>query len=187
MSERSIIIPKSGTAHERRVTYDTGIWPARYFGALLEPLVQWAGKHPTDYHHTGFTYPDRAAFERAIASSPGPLIVNQLVTPSVTHQRRYLRQPGGGSSDTFLEHHLVGEEGNGVQGVHFDFITDDPGAMLDYVRSTLDPEALGAQIVTQSFGGGDAPVGKIGLQPIGDPSMEVGLMGRTHWSDPVHW
>ena len=165
---------------------ERGVWPPQFFKALLVPVAQWAEQHPTRYHHTGFTFPTRAAF---VAATTGlELISNDLITPKAVHHRRYLRVPSGNGQDTYIEYHMVGDEGNGVQGVHFDFITDKPEGMLEFVASSLDTDALGgARIVTQSFGGGNAPVGKVGLQPFENPTLEVGVMSRTHWSDPSDW
>jgi hypothetical protein len=167
---------------------EKGIWPEAYFQALMSSVEQWAQIHPTSYHHTGYTYPDQAAFDAAVASAPGIVIANDMKTPTATHHRRYLRQPAvDGSMDTFIEYHRVGDDGNGVQGVHFDFVTDDPQAMLEYVRASLGALPDDVRVVTQPFGGGTAPVGKIELLPIYDPTIAVGVMARTYWSDPANW
>ncbi len=177
-----------GATSEYGVPVENGIWPSEYFNALLAPVAEWALQHPTQYHHVGFTYPNQSAFEAAIGENAENVISNNLVTPSVTHQRRYLRLPGETGQDTFVEYHMVGENGNGVEGIHFDFITGDPEGMLNHIVSTIDTEALnGAKVVTQSFGGGNAPVGKVGLQLPDNPKIEVGVMARTHYSDPVTW
>jgi hypothetical protein len=47
--------------------------------------------------------------------------------------------------------------------------------------------ALEADVLYVNFGGGNAPVGKVGLRPKDNPMIDVGVMFRTHWSDPVTW
>lgn len=171
-----------------------GGWPGEYFGMLLVPVAAWSDDHPTRYHHTGYTYPNREAFDTATKAAGGSeLIASDLSTPQALHHRRYSRAPSReGGPDSFREHHLVGSEGDGLTGIHFDFITDDPTSMLKLVMEELGVDESadkpsGIRVVTRSFGGGDAPVGKIGLQPVDDPALEVGVMARTHWSDPADW
>ncbi len=169
---------------ESDLALESAVWPPEYFDALLKPLIVWAENHEIQFHHVGFTYPTMDAFSQA--TSDPDLIANDLTTPTAVHHRRYKRISAEGKPDIFIEYHIVGD-GNGVQGVHFDFVADDPTAMLASISECLKPDALGAKVVTQSFGGGNAPVAKVGLQPLDNPKIEVGIMGRTHFSDPANW
>jgi hypothetical protein len=188
-AEGSNVITDIGAAEalwEAQEAIRAGVWPTEYLDALMAPVVELAGQQPVDFHHIGYTYPDRDSFEAAIEAAPGKLISSDMVTPRITHHRRYLRVPREGGLDTFIEHHLPGDEGNGIRGVHLDFVIKDAAATLERVESSLTPRALGADVVTQHFPGGFAPVGKVALQPLGT-HLETGIMFRTSWSDPVDW
>lgn len=178
-----------GALPEINAAIETGTWPAEYFRALLTPVAEWADRHPTGYHHTGYTYPNREAFEAAISGTSEELVANNLHTPTVSHQRRYAcRFAADGGPNTFIEYHMVGEEGNGVHGIHFDFITEDAEGMLAFIQAAVENSSVpGTKIVTQPFGGGNAPIGKVELQPLDNPKLSVGVMIRTHWSNPKDW
>jgi hypothetical protein len=193
MVERTVYIPQveqepGMPMPPEALDYETARWDERHFDALLGAVVEWAANHPTTLHHTGYTYPDRPSFDEAV-SKAGEVTANDLEVNGTTHVRRYERISGGdGGQDTFVEHHIVGETGNGTSGVHFDFITDDPEGMLAFVQGSVGNADLeDTTVVTKGFGGGTAPVGKVGLQPADNPGMEVGIMARTHWSDPDTW
>ncbi|KKS76476.1 hypothetical protein A3J20_05065 [Candidatus Gottesmanbacteria bacterium RIFCSPLOWO2_02_FULL_42_29] len=160
-----------------------------FLNALLTPVSEWAAGHPTFYHHIGITYPDNKSFEEATGQFGDKLIANNLVAGGVTHFRRYLRIPVEGGQDIFVEFHRAGKEGNGVRGMHLDFVTDDPQGLLDKLLESANSAAdsLGAKVVTRNFGGGNNPVAKVGLQAKDDPNFEVAVMARTHWSDPKDW
>lgn len=173
---------------EARQAIATGVWPEEYLEELMGPVYEWAKSSSMRFHHIGYTYPDRDAFEAATQAAPGALIASDLVTPHITHHRRYLRVPRDDGPDTFIEYHLAGEEGNGVCGVHLDFVAEGADGMLAHMRDKVNARSLDAEVVTQDFGGGFAPVGKVALQPSVNPGrLEVGVMSRTHWSDPVDW
>ena len=167
-----------------------GVWPAEHLGALMAPLMEFAGQKEIGFHHIGYTYPNRDEFEVAVthAGQLGEVVASDLQTPVDLHHRRYLRVPRNDGPDTFIEHHLVGDEGDGTRGVHLDFTVEDAATMLDRVKASLMPVELDAKIVTKGFGGGNAPIGKVALQPLSIPgALETGIMFRTFYSDPVDW
>lgn len=162
-----------------------GDWPEEHLDALLAPIAELAGQEPTGFHHIGYTYPNRRAFAAALTAVRGELIASDMTAGDVTHHRRYVRVPRDGGPDTFIEHHLPGEDGNGISGVHLDFVFEDAEAMLRRVRSSLEGRA-DAEVVTQPFPGGFAPVGKVALRTLG-AALETGIMVRATWSDPREW
>ena len=171
---------------------DMGSWDPEVARALVQPVLLFAKDQPPGsvrYHHTGFTYPDRRSFDAATTNPD--LIANQLVTPVAVHHRRYLPVPAqDGGLPSYVEHHIVGAEGDGVRGFHFDFATPDPEGLLALVEDTIgrDDALRGSlRVVKKAFGGGNAPVAKVGIQPVGDPTSEISVMTRTHWSDPTNW
>jgi hypothetical protein len=173
-----------------RAAMESGQWPQEYFAALLGPMAVWSADNATRFHHVGYTFPDRDSFEAATAAAGPNLIASDLVTPTAVHHRRYVEVPGtDGGPSSFREYHVVGDEGNGVTGVHFDFTTEGVEWFLSELQVDLEtPGGIpGARLVTQTFGGGNAPVGKVGLQPVDNSSLEVGIMTRTHWSHPAEW
>lgn len=166
------------------------IWPRELLEALFSVLEELAQEYDFDFHHFGFLHPSRAAFDEATTGYTGDLVENKLVDPAGhEHYRKYIRVKTG-DKDVFLEHALMGKNGDGRLSVHFDLVHEDAEKMLEIVREKLSVVAEsipGSTVFDSYFGGGNAPVGRIGIRFDNNETIDVGVMFRTHYSNPVDW
>lgn len=169
---------------------ESGKWPTILLEALFQVLEELSAEFFFDFHHFGFLQPDRKTWDQSTAHYDGEVEENTLVDPrGHSHFRKYVRVPTEGH-DVFLEYALFGEDGDGRYSVHFDLVHERAEELLDRIKTRLTEVVAtidGAEVFVTSFGGGTAPVGRVGARFISDRTIDVGVMLRTVFSDPKDW
>ena len=176
------IIPEAWTARE------LGPWPPKYFDALLGPLAAWADQRDVQFNHTGQTYPDGRSFRAALGKTEGRLVVRDAVTDGTTWHRRYVRVPDeNGGPDTYREYCLAGDDGNGFEEIHFDFVTPNAEGLLSYVYQALrrSPDVANAELYLgrEAVIDGNEAAGRVAVRALAAPNLQVGITARPTWID----
>jgi len=183
------IVKENPMVKEAVALIEGGTWPMEFLEAIFSVLEELANEYDFGFHHFGFLQPDAATFDTSTANFDGEII------PSVFHDhrgeehyRKYIRFKNVGP-DIFLEFAKAGKKGDGRTGVHFDLVHEKAGEILKLIKEKLDviAEKLGATVFEVYFGGGDGPIGKVGIKFDKKPNSDVGIMFRNHYSDPKDW
>lgn len=184
------VVDSSVLMQEAVRVIESGKWPTVLLEALFQVLEELSTEFSFDFHHFGFLQPDRETWDQSTDHYDGEVEENTLVDPrGHSHFRKYVRVPTEGH-DVFLEYALFGEDGDGRYSVHFDLVHERAEELLVRIEERLTEVVAtidGAEVFKTSFGGGNAPVGRVGARFSSDPTIDVGVMLRTAFSDPKDW
>jgi len=120
--------------------------------------------HPLKLHHVGFRFPDAESYGANCAGRENGMVRN---VPG-DHYRTYFR-----TGESYLEHQWF-PEGPHDEAAHWDFVTEDPDGLLNFIAA-----AYGKGPVFFDDVGEHDPVGAFWVT--GSDGTKIGVMARKTW------